>query len=123
MVTPCYGVRALIGASFGDVYRGNCMQSGVLTIVLPPEVIVALMHALKSTPGATVTVDLPSQQVIAPDGTTYSFEIDAARKERLLKGLDDVGVTLTHLETIKAFEARYHAQTPWLTPITREAVA
>lgn len=118
-----YGVRALIGVSFGDVYHGNCMHSGVLTIVLPPEVIATLMHSLKSAPGATITVDLPSQKVIAPDGTAHAFEIDAARKERMLKGLDDVGVTLMHLETIKAFEARYQAQTPWLTPITKEAVA
>lgn len=109
-----FGVRALIGASFGDVYRGNCMQSGVLTIVLSPAVVNSLMAQLKATPGVTMTVDLPKQIVTAPDGTTHAFDIDATRKERLLNGLDDVGVTLQHLPQIEAFEAHYRAEMPWL---------
>jgi 3-isopropylmalate/(R)-2-methylmalate dehydratase small subunit len=109
-----FGVRALIGASFGDVYRGNCMQSGVLTIVLPPAVIGNLHGQLRAAPGATMTVDLPRQTVTAPDGSSHAFEIDATRKERLLKGLDDVGVTLQHLPQIEAFEAQYRTDMPWL---------
>lgn len=112
-----FGVRALIGASFGDVYRGNCMQNGVLTIVLPQPVINGLMSQLKATPGATMTVDLPRQIVTAPDGATHAFDIDATRKERLLKGLDDVGVTLQHLTQIEAFEQQYRADMPWLASI------
>lgn len=114
-----FGVRALIASSFGDVYRGNCMQSGVLTIVLPPAVVTQLMRDLQAAPGAPVTIDLAQQTVRTPDGATHTFDIDAARKERLLKGLDDVGVTLTHLKTIEAFEARYHADMAWLQPVTR----
>jgi 3-isopropylmalate/(R)-2-methylmalate dehydratase small subunit len=109
-----FGVRALIGASFGDVYRGNCMQSGVLTIVLAPAVISGLLGQLRAAPGAAITVDLPRQTVTAPDGTSYAFDIDATRKERLLKGLDDVGVTLQHLPQIEAFEAQYRSDMPWL---------
>jgi 3-isopropylmalate/(R)-2-methylmalate dehydratase small subunit len=109
-----FGVRALIGASFGDVYRGNCMQNGVLTIALPPTVVNGLIAQLQATPGAVMTVDLLQQTVIAPDGTAHAFDIDATRKERLLKGLDDVGVTLQHLPQIEAFEARYRADMPWL---------
>ncbi len=109
-----FGVRALIGASFGDVYRGNCLQNGVLTIVLPPSVISGLIAQLQATPGACMTVDLPHQLVIAPDGSTHTFDIDATRKERLLKGLDDVGVTLQHLTQIEAFEAQYRRDMPWL---------
>ena len=113
-----YGVRALIGASFGDVYRGNCLQSGVLTIVLPPDAVGKLMHDLQAAPGAKITVDLERQEVHTPGGTVHVFDIDAERKVRLLKGLDDVGVTLTHLKTIEAFEARYHAGMQWLQPVT-----
>ena len=76
-----YGVRALIGASFGDVYRGNCLQSGVLTIVLPPDVVAKLMRDLQAEPGARVTVNLERQEVHAPDGAVHNFDIDAARKE------------------------------------------
>ena len=109
-----FGVRALIGASFGDVYRGNCMQNGVLTIVLPQAVVSGLMAQLQKAPGATMTVDLEQQTVIAPDGTAHAFDVDATRKERLLKGLDDVGVTLQHLPQIGAFEAQYRADMPWI---------
>ena len=112
-----FGVRALIGASFGDVYRGNCMQNGVLTIVLPQPVISGFVAQLQAAPGTPMTVDLPSQAVTAPDGSTHAFDIDATRKERLLKGLDDVGVTLQHLAQIEAFEAQYRNDMPWLAHI------
>ncbi len=112
-----FGVRALIGASFGDVYRGNCLQNGVLTIVLPSSVISGLIAQLQAAPGARMTVDLPHQLVIAPDGSAHAFDIDATRKERLLKGLDDVGVTLQHLAQIEAFEAQYRRDMPWLAHI------
>src|SRR5262245_30174787 len=87
-----YGVRALIGASFGDVFAGNCMQSGIVPVVLPPAAVEDLLRQIGQAPGALVTVDLAAQSVTAPDGKRYAFEIDATRKERLLKGLDDVGV-------------------------------
>ncbi len=109
-----YGVRALIGPSFGDVFVGNCMQNGIVPVVLPERAVKNLWRLLKSAPGAKITVDLPNQTVVEPDGTQYDFEIDATRKERLLKGLDDVDVTLQHLRDIEAFEASYRAEMPWL---------
>ena len=112
-----FGVRAVIGASFGDVYRGNCLQSGVLTIVLPPSVVSGLFAQLHAAPGAVMTVDLSNQTVTAPDGSTHAFDIDATRKERLVKGLDDVGVTLQHIAQIEAFEKQYRADMPWLAHI------
>jgi 3-isopropylmalate/(R)-2-methylmalate dehydratase small subunit len=112
-----FGVRALIGVSFGDVYRGNCMQNGVLTITLAPAVVTSLLRQLHAAPGAAITVNLPQQTVTALDGATHVFDIDATRKERLLQGLDDVGVTLQHLAQIEAFEAQYRADMPWLAPI------
>jgi 3-isopropylmalate/(R)-2-methylmalate dehydratase small subunit len=108
-----FGVRALIGTSFGDVFVGNCMQNGIVPAVLPDEVVQALFRQLEAIPGSMMTVDLPAQTVTAPDSTTYTFEIDATRKERLMKGLDDVGVTLEHLSQIEAFESAYRAKMPW----------
>ena len=109
-----YGIRALIGSSFGDVFVGNCMQNGIVPVVLPAAAVEDLWRQLGKTPGATVTVDLAAQTVRAPDGTRHSFDIDPTRKERLLKGLDDIGVTLEHLPEIEAFEAAYRLRMPWL---------
>ncbi len=112
-----YGIRVLIGPSFGDVFVGNCMQNGILPIVQPDAAVKSLWRQLQASPGAKMQVDLSEQTVIAPDGTQYRFDIDATRKERLLKGLDDVDVTLQHMPEIEAFEARYRAETTWLASI------
>ena len=112
-----YGFRALVGPSFGDVFFGNCMQNGVLPVVLAENAVKELWRQLRDAPGGKMTVDLPGQTVTAPDGTRYGFEIDATRKERLLNGLDDVDVTLRHLSEIEAFEARYRAEMTWLAPM------
>ena len=109
-----FGVRALVGPSFGDVFAGNCMQNGIVPAVLPLAAVQTLWRQLKEGPGASVAVDLPTQTVTGPDGASYAFDIDATRKERLLKGLDDVGVTLTHLAAIESFEESYRARMPWL---------
>ena len=108
-----FGVRALIGPSFGDVFVGNCLQNGIVPAVLPIAAVRDLWRQLKEHPGVQITVDLVKQAVIAPDGTRHEFAIDSTRKERLLKGLDDVGVTLEHLPQIEAFEASYRQRMPW----------
>jgi 3-isopropylmalate/(R)-2-methylmalate dehydratase small subunit len=112
-----FGVRALVGASFGDVFVGNCMQNGIVPIVLPASAVRGLWRQLESAPGSTLAVDLPAQTVTAPDGARHAFAIDATRKERLIKGLDDVGVTLEHLPDIEAFEAAYRTRMPWRSKI------
>jgi len=109
-----YGVRALVGPSFGDVFVGNCMQNGIVPAVLPIETVQSLWRQLKASPGVTMTVDLGEQTVTAPDGAVHRFEIDPTRSERLMKGLDDVGVTLEHLPQIEAFETGYRRQKSWL---------
>src|SRR4051812_23203915 len=114
-----FGVRALIGSSFGDVFVGNCMQNGVLPVVLALEVVQSLWMQLRANPGVTMTVDLSTQTVTAPDRALYTFDIDATRKERLIKGLDDVGVTLEYLEQIEAFEAEYRRKRPWVPLILK----
>lgn len=112
-----FGVRALIGASFGDVFVGNCMQNGIVPVVLTASEVRGLWRQLESAPGSTLTVDLPAQTVTAPDGARHAFDIDSTRKERLIKGLDDVGVTLEHLPEIEAFEAAYRRKMPWRATI------
>ena len=112
-----YGIRALVGESFGDVFAANCLQNGVLPVVLAEDVVRDLTRQLCDAPGAMMEVDLERQIVTAPDGTVHGFTIDPTRKERLLAGLDDVGVTLTHLTAIETFERRYRAELPWIAPL------
>lgn len=109
-----YGIRCVIAPSFGDIFYDNCIQNGVLPVVLPESDVAWLQEQLRDAPGARLTVDLESQTVTAPDGATYRFDIDPGHKERLLKGLDDIALMLQHLTEIEAFESRYHAAQPWL---------
>jgi 3-isopropylmalate/(R)-2-methylmalate dehydratase small subunit len=109
-----FGIRSVIASSFGDIHYGNELQNGMLPVILPEEVCRALREQLHAAPGARITVDLEAQSVTAPDGAQHRFEIDPAYRERLLKGLDDVGLVLQYLPEIEAFEQRHHAAMPWL---------
>jgi 3-isopropylmalate/(R)-2-methylmalate dehydratase small subunit len=109
-----YGIRSVIAPSFGDIHYGNALQNGLLPVVLTEDQCRTLREQLHAQPGAQIAVDLPSQTVTGPDGATYRFEIDPAAKERLLKGLDDVGLVLQHIEKIEGFEERYFRDQPWL---------
>jgi 3-isopropylmalate/(R)-2-methylmalate dehydratase small subunit len=115
-----FGLRALIGMSFGEIFQSNCIQSGILTITLEASIIRDIWRQLRDGPGAKITIDLPNQLAIAPDRTSYSFEISALRKDRLLRGIDDIDVTLEHRETIETFEARRRAAMPWLPQLRRQ---
>jgi 3-isopropylmalate/(R)-2-methylmalate dehydratase small subunit len=112
-----YGLRALIGPSFGDIFNGNCLQNGILVVVLPQTTVSELWRQLREQPGARITIDLEQQTVTAPHGETHPFAIDPTRRKRLLLGLDDVGVTLEYLPQIEAFEERYRREMSWLAPI------
>ncbi|MBC7778540.1 MAG: 3-isopropylmalate dehydratase small subunit [Proteobacteria bacterium] len=109
-----YGFRCVIAPSFGDIFVGNCLQNGVLPVVLPEAECAALRAWLDANPGATVTADLEAQTVTTPDGRIRTFALDPVRRERLLRGLDEIGLTLTRLPGIEAFEARYARARPWL---------
>jgi 3-isopropylmalate/(R)-2-methylmalate dehydratase small subunit len=110
------GVRAVIAPSFGDIFSANCFKNGLLPIVLPAEAVTALRRSLHARPGATLTVDLEEQTVVAPDGTVHHFEVDAFQKRCLLTGEDEIALTLTHAAAIRAFEERRQAEAPWLAP-------
>ena len=114
-----FGLKALIGPSFAEIFQGNCIQNGIPAVTLPEGTIHALWAQLRATPGATITIDLPAQTVIAPDGSAHHFDINPLRKDRLIRGLDDIDVTLEHLPVIEAFEARRRASFPWLPTAQR----
>ena len=109
-----YGLRVVIGPSFGDIFFENCFKNGALAVVLPGDVAAGLRRALAERPGATLTVDLESQTITGPGGEAIRFEIDAFRKHGLLTGQDEVEMTLVRLPAIEAFEARRRVEMPWL---------
>lgn len=107
-----YGFRVVIATSFADIFFNNCFKNGVLPIALNEAVIDELFDAIES--GYQLTVDLAAQTITTPAGDDIQFDIDAARKQRLLEGLDDIGLTLKHAEAIRAYEAKRATQAPWL---------
>ena len=115
-----YGLRALVGPSFGEIFHVNCLQNGILVVVLAEAVIHDIWRQLKQRPGAEMTIDLPNQILTAPDRTTHTFEISPLRKERLVRGIDDIDVTLEYRDAIERFEAQRRATIPWLPTARRE---
>lgn len=109
-----YGFRALIAPSYADIFYNNCFKNGLLPIVLDSKTVDRLFEEVETAPGYQLTIDLPAQCITTPKGETISFEVDAFRKHCLMNGLDDIGLTLKHMDEIKAYEARRRAETPWL---------
>ena len=109
-----FGFRAILGESFADIFFNNCFKNGLLPIVLPKAEMDALFGLAGNSPGYRVLVDLPQQRVVRPDGHVIPFQVDAFRKECLLNGWDDIGLTLRHAQEIREFEERRKATQPWL---------
>lgn len=109
-----YGVRAVIAPTLGDIFRQNCVKNGLLPVMLPAEIVSALRERLHEQPGATVTVDLESQTVTAPDGAEHRFDVDPFQKRMLLAGQDEIALTLAHEDGIREFEDRQRRAKPWL---------
>jgi len=110
-----YGFRALIAASYADIFYNNCFKNGLLPIVLPESAVDRLFADVAVFPGFALTIDLASQTVRTDDGSlAFSFDVDPFRKQCLLNGWDDIGLTLRHADEIRAFEARHLAEQPWL---------
>lgn len=108
------GFKVFIAPSFGDIFHNNCYQNGCLPVVLPAATCEAMREHLKRSPGARITVDLESQTVTGPGNESVHFDIDPFRKECLLKGIDDITLTLGYERDIAAFEARQKADLGWL---------
>lgn len=109
-----YGFRVIIAPSFADIFFNNCFKNGILPIVLEQAVVSQLFAEVEATQGYQLNVDLAAQLISKPDGQTIAFEVDAFRKHCLLNGLDDIGLTLQHVDDIKAYEAKRAQQAPWL---------
>lgn len=107
-----YGFRAIIAPSFADIFYNNCFKNGLLPIALPPAEVDSLFQEL--APGYRLTIDLAAQTIATPAGRTIRFEVDEARKYRLLNGLDDIDLSLQHADKIREYEAKRAKRAPWL---------
>jgi 3-isopropylmalate/(R)-2-methylmalate dehydratase small subunit len=108
-------IRAIVARSFADIYRENCLQNGVLPVVLEPDLADAFIARVVAADGAApFTVDLVTQRISGPGGADIGFEIAAADRMRLLEGLDDIGLTLKHMSDIVNWEQRTAAAQPWV---------
>ncbi len=114
-----YGIRCVIAPSFADIFFNNCFKNGVLPIVLKEEFIESLFNQVSMQKGYALAVDLPSQSITCPDGTVLAFAIEAHRKECLVKGLDEIALTLQAHGAIRAYELRHRAAQPWLFEVNR----
>jgi 3-isopropylmalate/(R)-2-methylmalate dehydratase small subunit len=109
-----FGFRVIFAPSFADIFYNNCFKNGILPIALPQEIIDKLMDDAERGANAVITVDLEKQEVRGPDGGIVTFDVDPFRKQCLMNGWDDIGLTLRHESEISAYEKRHAAQASWL---------
>lgn len=110
-----YGLRCVIAPSFADIFFSNCFKNGLLPLCLEIDRVDKLFfEEAASKSGYRLHINLPAQTITTPQGETISFDIEDFRKERLLQGLDDIGLTLQHAAEIRAYEARRRQEAPWL---------
>lgn len=109
-----YGFRCVIAPSFADIFFNNCVKNGILLIVLEEKIVDGLFQETFAQEGYRLAVDLPSQSITKPDGTTITFDIEDSRKTVLLNGLDDISLTLQNKMDIEKFETQWKGTAPWL---------
>ncbi|WP_196260208.1 3-isopropylmalate dehydratase small subunit [Pelagibacterium limicola] len=109
-----YGIRCVISTSFADIFYNNCFKNGILPVVVTPEQLELLLDDASRGSNATLTVDLETQTISGPDGGTIHFDIDPARKQVLLEGLDDIAMTLKKATAIAGFEGKMAENRPWV---------
>ncbi len=109
-----YGFRVIIAPSFADIFFNNCFKNGILPIVLSEAEVDQLFKEVEANEGYQLSVDLEAQTVTTPSGQAFHFEVDPFRRHCLLNGLDDIGLTLQHVDEIKAYEEKRKAEAPWL---------
>jgi len=112
------GLQAVIAPSFSDIHAGNAFKNGILTVVLPQEQVDRLLEVAKDQP---ITIDLENQTVTTPYQDRFRFEIDPFRKDCLLRGLDEIGITMAMDDAIATHEAKMHRETPWIEGAARAA--
>ena len=114
-----YGFRCIVAPSYADIFYNNCFKNGILPIALDAAIVDTLFEQMYATAGYTLTVDLEACRVTTPAGQVYGFEVDEFRRHCLLKGLDDIGLTLEDGDSIRAYEQAARARSPWLFDVIR----
>jgi len=109
-----FGIRCVISTSFGDIFYNNCFKNGILPIKVSPEDLEKLLDDARRGANATLTIDLAKQEIRGPDGGVVHFDIDPQRKQVLLEGLDDIGLTMAKSAKIAGYEAQAKAARPWM---------
>ena len=109
-----YGFRVVVAPSFADIFHNNCFKNGLLPITLNPGTVDRLFALATGEKALELTVDLAAQQILGAGDAPIGFAIDPFRKHCLLEGLDDIGLTLQHVDEIRAYEARRREEAPWL---------
>ena len=107
------GFRSVIAPSFGDIFYANCLKNGIVPVRLSEQECADLRASISKNPGVQLTVDLEKQLVVEPGGEAHRFGVDGFYREMLLKGVDELGLTLTLIPQVEAFEKRYAAEAPW----------
>ena len=116
-----YGFRTVIAAGFADIFLSNAFKNGLLPVTLPENTVDELFENTFANEGYRLTVNLEKQTITTPEGKDINFDIDAGLKDRLLKGLDEISITLTDADTIRAYEKKRRTVTPWLFPKSRDS--
>jgi len=111
-----YGFKAVISSRFADIFRGNSLKGGLLTVILPQTAVEAIWQAVEADPTTAITVDLDTRTV-SYNEVSVPFELDDYTRWRLMEGLDDIGLTLKHTDSIDAFEAKRPSYKPTTLPI------
>ena len=109
-----FGIRCVISTSFADIFYNNCFKNGILPITVSADDRDALMADAADVENPNLSIDLQTQTIRRPNGVEVSFEIDPFRKQCLLEGLDDIGLTLEKGGSIDSFEATRAEEKPWL---------
>ena len=109
-----FGIRCIVSTSFADIFYNNCFKNGILPVTVPRDALNALMADASDRENPVLTVDLEAQEITRPNGAVIGFTIDEFRRDCLLNGLDDIGLTMQKVDRIDAFEARQREQQPWL---------
>lgn len=109
-----YGFRCVVAPSFADIFYNNSFNNGLLPVPLAHDAVNELFSLATQHEPLVLTVDLESQTVVTEAGASYAFDIDSNRKHRMLKGLDEIGLSLEYADQIKQFEERHRACQPWL---------
>ena len=109
-----FGIRCVISTSFADIFYNNCFKNGILPIIVSQDELDKLFDDAERGANATLTIDLPNQEIRGPDGGVIHFEIDPFRKKCLVEGLDDIGLTLQKAPSIDTYEKTKAVEQPWL---------